>query len=128
MVAQELPSFKRKLIRANEHLESIREVLAQCAYGDCEIVPEQDTDKNIGLLRVRLPKPPDCLSPLIGDFFFNVRASLDYLIWQLVESTPARKHTNKNMFPIYSTPLRHKRHPRRSVCFVRRLGNRVCRV
>jgi hypothetical protein len=104
MAAQELPSFRRKLIRANEHLESIREALVRCAYGDCEIVPEQDADTNIGLLRLRLPKPPGCLSPLIGDFLFNARASLDHLVWQLVESTPARKHTVKNMFPICSTP------------------------
>lgn len=97
-------SFKRKLVRANEHRSAISELLTGCAYGDCEIVPEHDPHQDIGLLRVRLPKPPDCLSPMIGDFLFNARASLDYLIWELVEKTPPRKHTTKNMFPICSTP------------------------
>jgi hypothetical protein len=39
-------------------------------------------------------------SPLIGDFLFNARASLDHLIWELVEANAPGQHTTKNMFPI----------------------------
>lgn len=103
MAEQELPSFRRKIIRADEHLKTVLEVLAACAEGECLMVPEQDLDKNIGFLRVRLSKTPDCLSPMIGDFLFNARAALDHLIWQLVERTPERRHADQNMFPICSS-------------------------
>jgi hypothetical protein len=54
-------------------------------------------------LRDRLPKAPASLNPLIGDFLFNARASLDNLIWELVEANAPGQHTTKNMFPICSS-------------------------
>jgi hypothetical protein len=104
MVGRELRSFERKLIWADKHYKAVLDVLAGCAYGECQMIPEKDVELNVGILRVRLPSPPSCLPMLLGDFFFNARASLDYLVWQLVEITPPHKHTVKNMFPICSSP------------------------
>jgi len=97
-------SFRRKLIHANEHRRVVAEMLSQCAYGECEIVPEEDVEQKLAVLRVRLSKPPSELSLIIGDFLFNARASLDYLVHVLVEKNPPSAPTNRNMFPICSSP------------------------
>ena len=94
-----LESVQLKLVRAKEHLEAILKVLDEYEYGDCEIIPEEDPETKLGVLRVRLPDPPPELKPIISDFFFNVRSALDYLIAQLVIAnggTPDRS----NSFPI----------------------------
>ena len=98
-----LDSVTLKLVRAEQHLEAIFEVLAGFRYGDCEIVPEEDSETNLGLLRVRLPAPPQMLVAIIGDFLFNVRSALDYLIWQLVLAN-GETPTRSNSFPITGNP------------------------
>jgi len=103
MSSTDVLSFKRKLIWANEHRKTIVEMLAPCAYSECQIVPEEDAEGKVGFLRVRLPEPPADLPFVIGDFLFNVRASLDYLVYALVEANPPNNPTTRNMFPICST-------------------------
>jgi hypothetical protein len=49
MTGRELPSYELKLIRANEHRDAVIKALAACAYGECEIVPEQDADGKVRL-------------------------------------------------------------------------------
>lgn len=52
--------------------------------------------------------PPERFDPdwqlLIGDFAYNLRASLDYLITALVRST-GKQENKSNEFPIYSPPF-----------------------
>src|SRR5664279_2384307 len=94
-----LDPVRLKLVRAEQHLEAILELLSGFRYGDCEIVPEEDPETNLGLLRVRLPTPPQMLVVIIGDLLFNVRCALDYLIWQLVLAN-GETPTRSNSFPI----------------------------
>jgi len=98
-----LDSVTLKLVRAEQHLEAILEMLDGFRYGDCEIVPEEDPETKLGQLRVRLPRPPEMLVPIIGDFLFNVRCALDYLIWQLVLAN-GETPTRSNSFSVTGSP------------------------
>ena len=104
-----LDSVKLKLVRAQEHLAAVLEVLGGASYGKCEIIPEENPDANLGVLRVRLPKVPDTLSPLIGDFLFNVRSALDHVVWQLVLANGGTP-TKATCFPISSDPGAFAKH------------------
>ena len=94
-----LDSVRLKLVRAEEHLAAIVQVLDGMAYGQCKMLPENDPNTNLSVLRVRLPRVPDTLGPLIGDFLFNVRSALDHLVWQLVLANGGTP-TKANSFPI----------------------------
>jgi hypothetical protein len=98
-----LDGAKQKLLRADEHLEALHLMLQGMTPGHCELVPEEDHQNNIGVLRARLPKPPLRLSVLIGDFLFNIRSALDYLVWQLVLINKCEPGKS-TMFPITSNP------------------------
>jgi hypothetical protein len=93
-----LEGARRKLIRAQVHLDAATNTLARFATGECKIVPEREGGDLI--LRVRLPKVPDTLAPVIGDFLFNVRSALDHIVWQLVLVNPPNEPTGRNAFPI----------------------------
>lgn len=91
-----------KINRANEHLETILTLLRGMAYGECKIIPEINEEFNCGVRRISLPKPPNSLSIVVGDFLFNIRSALDQLLWQLVlvnNRTPGKS----NMFIIAET-------------------------
>lgn len=97
-----LKGVRLKIIRADEHLESVLTLLRGMAYGECKIIPEINKKLNCGVQRISLPKPPDSLSTMVGDFLFNIRSALDQLLWQLVlvnNGTPGKS----NMFPIAET-------------------------
>lgn len=99
-----LQSVYLKLIRAEEHLKAVIEILSGLAEGQCNIIPEEDKKSHMGILRVHLPKPPLRLSVIIGDFLFNARSALDHLVMQLVLLQPHTAPGVRNMFPICSTP------------------------
>ena len=103
-MSSELASFRRKLMRADEHRQAVADMLTRCAYGECAIIPEEDAEHKFAVMRIRLPKPPDDLSLIVGDFLFNARASLDYLVYRLVEGNQPNAPSNRNMFPICSSP------------------------
>lgn len=102
IVKPALHGARQKIIRAQVHLDAITDTLARFAIGNCRIVPETESDGFL-ILRVRLPKVPDTLEPTIGDFLFNVRSALDYIVWQLVLANPPNKPTSRNAFPICSS-------------------------
>jgi hypothetical protein len=97
-----LKGVRLKIDRADEHLETTLAILRGIAYGECKIVPEINKKLNCGVQRISLPKPPDSLSTVVGDFLFNIRSALDQLLWQLVlvnDCTPGKS----NMFIIAET-------------------------
>ncbi len=102
MSAIGLNGVRLKIIRADEHLKAILTLLRGMTYGECKIIPEINEELNCGIQRISLPKPPDSLSIVVGDFLFNIRSALDQLLWQLVlvnNSTPG----TSNMFIIAET-------------------------
>lgn len=102
MDAHALAGARLKLVRAEKHFQDITEILKRLEHGECEIIPEEQSD-GLGVLRVRLsPKPPDDLPVIVGDCLFNLRSALDHLVWQLVivnKGTP----TDRHFFPICSS-------------------------
>lgn len=96
-------SARFKLVRAEEHLDSIAKILRSFAYGDCQLVPEKDAKRNAIFLRVCLPKPPDSLPSVIGDFLFNVRSALDHIVYSLISRNAPKELRNSTAFPICSS-------------------------
>jgi len=123
-------SARFKLVRAEEHLDSIVKILRSFAYGDCQIVPEKDAKRNAVFLRVCLPKPPDSLASVIGDFLFNIRSALDHIVYRLVLTNAPDKARNSTAFPIcssadnFAAALKRKRLegvPEKAVTLIERL-------
>jgi hypothetical protein len=89
-----------KISRAHEHLEALRRTVAECEHASCKVVIEKDPESDIGWLSLSLPKPPRYISVLAGDCLYNLRSTLDHLVWQLVLANPPQRPHNRNMFPI----------------------------
>src|SRR5690348_1820790 len=123
-------SARFKLVRAEEHLDSIVKILRHFAYGDCQLLSEKDAKRNAVFLRVCLPKPPDSLGPVIGDFLFNIRSALDHIVHRLVLPDTPEKERNRIAFPIcgsadnFADALKGKRLlgvPEKAVTLIERL-------
>ncbi len=104
-MAHPLDGARRKVIRAQEHLESLNEALGRylrknpyeiTLNADGEVVRDSAFAGEL---------PPD-LSCLIGDCANNVREALDYVAWELGTKAPTRPLTDKEKrgiaFPIIS--------------------------
>lgn len=92
-----------KVVRAEEHLHSVLEIVRSLEHGECQIIPEEDSDSKRVVWRVRLPKPPLRLGIIIGDCLYCVRSALDHIVWALVKNNPPFKPNTRNMFPICSS-------------------------
>lgn len=97
-----LKGVRGKIEWAGQHLNSIASEI--CRYADYKnseaVIGESEVDGN-HVLSVRLSEMtvPPSLPYLIGDCLQNLRTSLDYLIWELVESA-GNVPSTKNQFPI----------------------------
>ncbi len=114
----------RKLDRADEHLSHLRREMDERLNAQEYTVAEQ-ADSQSGEHVKRLVDPPDLppeWAPVIGDFTYNARATLDYLAWQLalLNEIGARRAARRGRnwppkgteFPIYadvSDPSKAKR-------------------
>ncbi|MFZ3214152.1 MAG: hypothetical protein WA188_21815 [Terriglobales bacterium] len=78
------------------------EMLRRSQYGKCQFIAEENANTKLGVLRVHLPKPHDGLPVVVGDFLFNVRCALDYVVWQLVLRGGGQPRRS-NQFPISRT-------------------------
>ena len=78
-----LDGARLKIARAQEHLEAFNEVggryIRTEPYGIVSKV-EGDFIHVEGVITV---EPPRCLACIVGDFVTNLRASLDYIAWEL---------------------------------------------
>ena len=97
-----------KLARADTHLEAIKGALESSFRRDPEeLTGEADADARRYVFRATHDSPdPTWLSPLIGDFIQNVRAALDYLVWELV-AVAGNVGTTSNEFPIFTDAKRY---------------------
>jgi hypothetical protein len=92
-------TFTMKLVRADEHLQTLNnevaDFLAICPY---EVVTQQDSPRgNISAKVVYRHAPPDRLLMLIGDVLYNLRSALDHLAWSLAGA----KADRSTEFPIF---------------------------
>ena len=108
-----LDSVRLKLVRAEEHFKAILEMLRRFSVGQCELIPEENRQTHMGVLRVHLTKPPQQLPLVIADFLYGVRSALDHLVWQLVLANPPNTPSGKTAFPICSSPENFKKAKKR---------------
>jgi hypothetical protein len=108
-----LDGARLKIVRAEEHVQTLKtEIAAYLNRRPWNVRIEEHGDKaGIPSFEITIP-PPLGLSTIIGDCVTNVRASLDYVMWQLAaryfspKLNPAKSGDRRlTMFPIYKTPF-----------------------
>jgi hypothetical protein len=97
-----MDSYALKIRRAEEHLLALRqEETDYIRSNPARILTEPDHARGIISLRFVVDRhPPETWGPLIGDILFNLRSSLDHLVYQMTvrHSGVPLPHTS---FPIY---------------------------
>jgi len=93
-----------KLTRAETHLQAIREAVRPIVDAEPDVIlGEFDAESQSYIFSAqRDSPPPDWISPTIGDCVHNMRAALDYIVWELVpESVRVGKYATQIEFPIF---------------------------
>jgi hypothetical protein len=107
-MAHPLDRARLKLARAEEHINAFGEESVPYLNSNfCHLDFHDDGEFRNAFLVVSEP-PPMHLSVILGDCLHNIRASLDYLAWELVianNSTPS----TKTAFPIFDTERKYKK-------------------
>ena len=100
-----LNEIRLKLARAQKHLGDVLDALQGYERGEVIIAMEKDDALQMAVQRVHLvPNSSPEISAIAGDFFSNVRATLDYVVWQLVLNNPPNEPGPSNQFPITDSP------------------------
>lgn len=108
-----LDGARLKVVRAQEHLRKFKFQVQRYLKSDPKRISIQDNaDGNVAvtLLKEADPPPPIILSGLIGDCVSNLRASLDYIAWELASKyspKPLVPSVDKVYFPIYDVPQKY---------------------
>jgi hypothetical protein len=99
-----LVNVRRKLDRAEQHLDRLEAAVAPYNNGDFHSVSDLKREGEWLVCRLAVAKAPDPEWGLwVGEFLHNTRSALDNLVWQLVlanDETP----WCKNQFPIFTKP------------------------
>jgi hypothetical protein len=97
-----LRDYELKRRRAMHHFDVLRESVERFTDIDREPVPGE-FDPNAGqyVFKATLEPTDTEWTVLLGDFLYDTRASLDYLITTLIRSTGKQEH-DRSEFPIYS--------------------------
>jgi hypothetical protein len=101
-VSDLLGDYERKRVRAMLHYDVLRKQVEGFTNIDRDPVRgdlQRDALKHT--FKVPLPRIDPDWAVLLGDFLYNTRASLDYLITALVRSTGKVEHS-RSQFPIYA--------------------------
>ena len=106
-MADPLDGCRRKLIRADAHLDELERRVIAWVEGDpydfvqsVELIPDGDVELTAHVLRSRVTEPYDDEWPLIvGEAMCQARSALDHLIQQLVLAN-AKRPTGSHQFPI----------------------------
>ena len=94
-----------KIYRARQELRSLKaDIVAFCDERARLIVPEDQGEQVSWVYRGDTPEPPIDWSVRVGEFVYNLRSSLDHLVWQLVKANQNKPGT-RNAFPI----LKHEK-------------------
>jgi hypothetical protein len=92
-----------KTSRAKEHLETLRQELRVFYESKpYEFVGEDDVKNQRYRIKPDIKPTPDKIPLIVGDIFYNLRSSLDQLVWYLAKLTVP--YPEKTAFPILETP------------------------
>ena len=89
-----------KTSRAKVHLENLRKQLDAFAKQPCEFLREDDADKQLHIIRMKVRAIPDDIPLIAGDLFYCLRASLDQLVWCLAKINATPGYPEHTQFPI----------------------------
>ena len=90
-----------KIGRARRELRLLKaDIDSFCKEKSRLIVPEGSGEQVSWVYRGDTPNPPIDWSIRVGEFAYNLRSSLDHLVWQLVKANGEKANT-RNLFPIY---------------------------
>jgi hypothetical protein len=97
-----LDGVRQKIIRAEEHLPTIRADIERC-LGQGKVISERDVDdKRLFRFRPDIPAPLLGFSVIIGECLHDLRSALEYIVRELVLINN-RTPSNFNQFPICLT-------------------------
>jgi hypothetical protein len=105
-----LDSTIAKRERAYEHIEALRSEVETFFKGEpyvIESIFEDDGRKLINKVRL-VRRPSDKFGVMIGDAVFNLRSSLDHLVWALSDKPSKASVANQVMFSIYPTRKKYR--------------------
>jgi len=102
-----LDGARLKVVRAQEHLKSFNEdAWRYIGTEPSKVVPKLEGDC-VGIEGVITAEPPPALACVVGDFVTNLRASLDYIAWELAmkfgPATLTEGQKRRITFPLVST-------------------------
>jgi hypothetical protein len=96
-----LNDARARVTRAEEHITSLESNCASISSPDNTVVMGMHNVPAIGV-PLHVPEAPPILSILVGETIYNLRAALDYLMYELVY-LDGRKRKSKTNFPIKNT-------------------------
>ncbi len=100
MTAALLRDYERKRRRAVEHFNALRAAVDRFANRDREPVRGELGPAGLRIFRVPLEPLDPTWAVVLGDFVYNTRASLDYLVTALIRSAGGAEHPH-SQFPIH---------------------------
>ena len=90
-----------KIGRARKELRSLKaDIQGFCQERARLIVPEDRGETARWVYRGDTPKPPIDWSIRVGEFIYNLRSSLDHLVWELVEANGNTPDERNTAFPL----------------------------
>jgi hypothetical protein len=90
-----------KLNRARMHLERLQALTERFVSTDpCIFTREDDVENNLHILSARMRDVPDEIPLTVGDAFYNLRSSLDQLVWSLAKGPGNILDPQNTQFPI----------------------------
>jgi len=92
-----------KIKRANQHIDELNAALNAFVETDfCSLAVEKDSDTGEHVLQFRMTTPiPDCVPLILGDAVHNLRASLDFVVSEIIHRANGSRRYIK--FPIRDT-------------------------
>lgn len=109
-----------KLDRAQEHIETLRVLVAQYSASEpVQLIPESTEDPSITAYRLKFRSPvPDRVAPICGDVLHNLRSALDSLVFAMATEAASRRlstdEEKESFFPISKDSQDFDRKVRRS--------------
>jgi hypothetical protein len=110
-ISHELDGFNAKLARATRHFDAVERALKKVTNSDPDLIPgEFDGQAHLYVFRAQRDSlSSTAVSPIVGDCVHNLRAALDYLVWELTpEAVRRSKDAARIEFPIFTKPLDYK--------------------
>src|SRR5438132_4080374 len=97
-----LGDYERKRSRATHHFDRLRDSVQQFTHNEAERRVRGEFDPDSGQYRFEVPlaKIDPAWTLILGDFIYNTRAALDYLITALIRSGHNQENES-SQFPIY---------------------------